>query len=121
MKAEIIPKGMQFAVLRAIPVLGPLRACGTEIHHYLEKVLDREIPSAQVYMVLKRLHAQGFVERTTETERPAGRRGYPRRIYTLSTTGQQAYEAGMRLFGIPDNSGGAHEEQRGAVTSSVPT
>lgn len=120
MKADpaIIPKGFQFAVLRAVPVLGA-DACGTEILEYLQRASGTEIPSAQVYVALKRLERHGVIEDAPSQDRPAGRRGHPRRVFRLTMSGQQSLEAGMRLFGIPSESRGLDEEQRGA-TSPLP-
>lgn len=109
MKADIVPRGMQFEVLRSVAVLGT-NACGTEIHRYLERTLDRHIPSAQIYVALQRLHDRGLL--ISEMEPPVGRRGYPRRVYTRTTSGQQAYEAGMRRFDSPTGTGGVEDEAR---------
>ena len=101
---DFIPRGMQFAVLRAIPTLGS-NACGTEIHEYLERIAGRELRTAQVYVALQRLEDRGLVTSALPKE-PAGRRGHPRRIYTLSASGLRSLQAGMRLFGIPTSNGG---------------
>src|SRR5262245_11960076 len=119
MAHDFIPRGLQFAVMRSIPVLG-LNACGTEIHAYLVRHTGEDIPTAQVYLDLRSLQDRGLVTSEVGTERPAGRRGHPRRIYQLSASGLRSLEAGMRLFGIPTPTSGARvsEETNGVATPS---
>jgi DNA-binding PadR family transcriptional regulator len=95
------PRGLMFAVLRAIPALG-INACGTEIRERLENQTGEAIPAAKVYVALSRLENQGFVTAQDEVMgSPAGRRGRPRRIYQLTAPGLRALEAGVRLYGSP--------------------
>jgi DNA-binding PadR family transcriptional regulator len=119
MADNFIPRGLQFAVLRAIPVLG-LNACGTEIHSYLVRHAGEQIPTAQVYLALRRLQDRGLVTSEVGTERSAGRRGHPRRVYQLSASGLRSLEAGMRLFAIPTPTSGARigKDKAGVATPS---
>jgi DNA-binding PadR family transcriptional regulator len=119
--AEFIFRGMQFAVLRIIPVLG-VRACGTEIHEFLQRNLEKELPASQVYVALQRLQDRKLVTSASETERPAGRRGHPRRVYQLSASGLRSLEAGMKLFGIPaPKTRSAYAEGRGRQSATAAT
>ena len=52
MAHDHIPKGLQFAVLRTIPLLGS-DAYGTEIHARLERNASKDIPTAQVFLALQ--------------------------------------------------------------------
>lgn len=89
-----------FGVLRAIRILG-IDASGTAIRSLLSRQLDRDLEAARVYVSLSRLQRQGLVSARDESERPAGRRGRPRRIYELSASGLQALDAGSRLYEYP--------------------
>jgi DNA-binding PadR family transcriptional regulator len=97
-----VPRGLMFAVLRSIPVLG-LNASGTQIREHLSQQLDKDLPSALIYVSLSRLLLQGLVKAEDHTERPAGRRGRPRRIYHVTASGLRALEAGAKLYGSPVN------------------
>ena len=115
-----VPKGLQFAVLQSVPALG-LKACGIEIHEHVSRKTDRDLAVAQVYLTLKRLEARGLVTSDIATERPAGRRGQPRRIYRLSASGSRSLEAGLRLFGFPTAPQGvsADDEAAGALVPNT--
>jgi DNA-binding PadR family transcriptional regulator len=89
-----------FGVIRSIRHLG-LQASGTGIRDLLARQTGEEIESARVYVALLRLERKGLVSATDETERPAGRRGRPRRIYALTATGLRALEAGLKLYVHP--------------------
>jgi DNA-binding PadR family transcriptional regulator len=90
-------------VLRAIPYLG-VRASGTEIREHIEHQTSEDMPAAKVYVALSRLENQGLVTARDENEWPAGRRGRPRRIYSLTASGLRALRAGAKLYGYPVSS-----------------
>jgi hypothetical protein len=48
-----VPRGIQFAVLRSVAILGN-RAYGTEIQEFLERNADKYLPAAQIYVALQR-------------------------------------------------------------------
>jgi DNA-binding PadR family transcriptional regulator len=89
-----------YAVIRAIRFLG-LRASGTEIRAHIARQIDEELEAAKVYVALARLETQGLVSARDEVERPAGRRGRPRRIYKLTASGLRGLEAGAKLYADP--------------------
>lgn len=114
-----IPKGLQFAVLQSVPLLG-IRACGVEIYENVRRKAGRDLAVAQVYLALKRLEKRGLVTSSIATERPAGRRGQPRRIYTISASGSRSLEAGLRLFGFPASAKGVIADEEAANGAVVP-
>jgi 5,10-methylene-tetrahydrofolate dehydrogenase/methenyl tetrahydrofolate cyclohydrolase len=63
--------------------------------------IDEELEAAKVYVALARLETQGLVSARDEKERPAGRRGRPRRIYHLTASGLRAMKAGAKLYADP--------------------
>ena len=75
-------------------------AFGVQIRDSLSRQIDREIPAAQIYVVLRRLEDNGFII-GTEQDGPAGRRGRPRRVYKLTALGQRALIAGSKLYEHP--------------------
>jgi DNA-binding PadR family transcriptional regulator len=96
---------MNFAVLMIIPNLG-LDASGTVICERLSQRLGQDIPAAKIYVALKRLESDDFVESDDEDSAVAAeRKSRRRRIYRLTAKGVAAVEAGMRLYG------GAKKEQ----------
>lgn len=108
-----IPKGMNFAVLRLIPVLGS-EASGTVICERLSQRLSQDIPAAKIYVALKRLESDEFI--TSEDEpraSAAGRKTRRRRIYRLTEKGVTAIEAGMKLYD------GEHKEQAAWLQPSI--
>ena len=92
-----------WVVLRAIAYLG-VRASGIEIREHIENQTSEEMPAAKVYVALSRLEDQGLVIARDENEWPAGRRGRPRRIYSLTASGLRALRAGAKLYGNPVSS-----------------
>jgi len=100
-----------FGVVRSIRHLG-LEACGSSIREYLAAQTGEELEAARVYIALKRLEGQGLVSSRDENERPAGRRGRPRRIYELTASGLRALEAGSKLYAhsMPHDSGVLHAQ-----------
>jgi DNA-binding PadR family transcriptional regulator len=104
-----------YAVLRAVSSLG-LRASGTEIRDLIARQTDEDLEAAKVYVALSRLEDQGLVNAQNENERPAGRRGRPRRIYKLTAPGLRALTAGAKLYADPviAQSGVADEAKEGA-------
>ena len=108
-----IPKGFQFAVLQSVPLLG-MRACGVEIYEHVRRKADRDLAIAQVYLALKRLERRGLVTSCIATERPAGRRGQPRRVYKISASGSRSLQAGLRLFGFPASAKGVFADEEAA-------
>jgi DNA-binding PadR family transcriptional regulator len=119
MKPDYVPRGMQFAVLRAVGSLG-LNASGVAIRELIERNTGLDVPAAQIYVALQRLEDRKLVTSAVEANRPAGRRGQPRRIYELSASGLRSLEAGLRLFGNPTLHTGAEDEEvgRGAKAPS---
>jgi DNA-binding PadR family transcriptional regulator len=114
-----VPKGLNFAVLRAIPALG-INASGTQIRDYLEGKIGKEITAAKVYVALSRLEDQGLISSHVDDTKTAGRgRGRPRTIYSLKAPGLRALEAGVRLYDDPGPLGGTHEEGKHAVPAST--
>jgi DNA-binding PadR family transcriptional regulator len=110
-----------YAVIRAIQFLG-LSASGTEIRAHIAKQTDTDLEAAKVYVALARLEHQGLVRSSDEKERPAGRRGRPRRIYKLTASGLRALEAGARLYGnpVPRFSGVPNERKDGKKAKATP-
>jgi DNA-binding PadR family transcriptional regulator len=95
-----VPRGLMYAALRAVSFLG-LRASGTEIRALIARQTDGDLEAAKVYVALSRLEGQGLVSAQDEIERPAGRRGRPRRIYKLTATGLRALQMGAKLYADP--------------------
>jgi DNA-binding PadR family transcriptional regulator len=95
-----VPRGLMYAVLRAVSSLG-LRASGTEIRELIARRTGEDLEAAKVYVALSRLEDQGLVNAQNENERPAGRRGRPRRIYKLTAPGLRALTAGAKLYADP--------------------
>lgn len=99
-RAVRVPRGLAYACLRAITYLG-LNASGTEIRELIARQTEEELAAAKVYVALSRLEDQGLVRAQDETERPAGRRGRPRRVYELTASGLRALQAGAKLYADP--------------------
>lgn len=101
-----VPRGIPFAVLRAVAILGS-RARGAEIQAFLERNADRYLPTAQIYVALQRLQDRGLVQSSYEDAhlRTAGRRAHRRRVYSLTASGVRSLEAGMKLLGDPRRKG----------------
>ena len=110
-----VPRGLMYAALRAVSFLG-VRASGTEIRELIARQTGEDLEAAKVYIALSRLETQGLVSARDEKERPAGRRGRPRRIYKLTASGLRALKAGAKLYADPvtANSGVADEAAEGA-------
>lgn len=95
------PRGLMFSVLRTVHFLG-LNAAGTDVRQFLaEQTGDEDLEAALIYGTLRRLEQKGFVTASDEKVRPAGRKGRPRRIYSLTVTGLRALEAGSKLYALP--------------------
>lgn len=100
------PKGLALAVLRSVPELGP-EACGTEIRDLLHNRLNQDVSTQTVYLALQRLEERGLLASHEETaeeralRNATGRRGHPRRIYELTTSGRAAIVDGVALFRGP--------------------
>ena len=95
--STFVPKGIPFAVLQVIPVLGP-KACGTEIADHLVRHTGRaDLVGPKIYTALIRLSAKGLVKSALH-KKPG--RGHPRRVYKLTQTGRKSLEAGRRLHGV---------------------
>lgn len=60
-----VPRGIQFAVLRSVAILGN-RAYGTEIQEFLDRNADKYLPAAQIYVALQRLQDRGLVQSNHE-------------------------------------------------------
>jgi DNA-binding PadR family transcriptional regulator len=99
-RAVRVPRGLAYGCLRAISFLG-LNASGTEIRELIARQTDEELAAAKVYVALSRLEDQGLVRAQDEIERPAGRRGRPRRVYELTASGLRALQAGAKLYADP--------------------
>jgi PadR family transcriptional regulator, regulatory protein PadR len=109
-----VPRGIQFAVLRSVAILGN-RAYGTEIQEFLERNADKYLPAAQIYVALQRLQDRGLVQSNYEDAHlpTQGRKVHRRRVYSLTATGLRSLEAGLKLYGVPTpdgNGGGVFKE-----------
>lgn len=109
-----------FSVLRTVHHLG-LNASGTEVRASLARQTgDQDLEAALIYGALKRLEAQGLVTSSDATERPAGRKGRPRRIYVVTASGLRAIEAGSKLYAQPEAQMGAfNDDQEGQPAGVV--
>lgn len=94
--APPIPKGLQFALLRAIPAMGS-DAYGSALAAALSTKTRQPVDVATVYMALSRLDAKGLLN--TRQENVNGR-GRPRKVYSLTQDGKRALEAGLRFYGM---------------------
>ena len=86
----------QLEVLRAISQLGQ-KAYGMEIRDFIAQRQDREINTPQIYAALTRLTDLGLVKSYIDQSATAGKRGRPRRIYTLETSGLRMLKMGNDL------------------------
>lgn len=109
------PRGLMFVVLRKISHLGD-NAYGAEIRKQISKQSGEDVPAAKIYIALARLEDSGLVSARDELERPAGRRGRPRRIYKLTAPGLRALQAGVKLYVNPVTSNEAIDDAE-VVTS----
>lgn len=114
------PRGLMFSVLRTVHHLG-INAAGTEVRDFLaEQTGDDDLEAALIYGALKRLEQKGFITASDEKVRPAGRRGRPRRIYTLTATGLRALEAGLKLYApVAQVRHSAHEQEESETSGVV--
>ena len=86
----------QYEVLRQILLLKK-DAYGVNIRRFLEKKLGKEVHTPQVYAALVRLEKLGLISSSIDKMSSAGRRGRPRRVYTVQAPGQRMIEAGSIL------------------------
>lgn len=89
----------QLEVLRAILVLGR-QAYGIQIRNQLERRLEREVSTPQVYASLTRLSDLELITAAVDELATAGRRGRPRKVYSLKASGLRMLEA----MNVLDNS-----------------
>lgn len=99
-KPAILPMQLigefQFEVLRQVETLGR-SAYGVNIRIALQDEMGREVHTPQVYAALVRLEELGFITSSIDRTASAGRRGRPRRVYSLEAPGQRMLKAGSFL------------------------
>lgn len=86
----------QLETLRSISLLGA-KAYGMEIRDHLQHRQGREISTPQVYASLTRLSDLGLVKSTIDKSTTAGKKGRPRRVYTLEASGLRMLKMGNDL------------------------
>jgi PadR family transcriptional regulator PadR len=107
----------QMDVLRAIGALGR-DAYGIEIRRRLQRTSGREVSTPQVYAALSRVTDLGLVTSDLDQSATAGRRGRPRRVYTLTTSGLRMLKAGNDLYNSMSRKGdnGAQATPKGQIS-----
>lgn len=93
----------QMQVLSAVGELGQ-KAYGLNIRDYLEIQLNKTVATPQVYAALSRLTEFGLVTSSIDEQATAGRKGRPRRVYSINSSGLRMLEAGHN-FAKPTNFG----------------
>src|SRR5271166_1310419 len=95
------PRGMMLFVLRAIGVLGN-NADSFAIRDYISRVMDYDIPTAQVAIMLLRLERRGHVSAQVPERGGKSRRGRPRKVYCLTPGGKRAVDMAVRFLTTSD-------------------
>ena len=67
------------------------------IRKILGEKLGRPVSQPQVYTALAKLEERGFITSAQDKKATAGRRGRPRRIYSLTAAGRRLYDANVSL------------------------
>lgn len=104
----------QADILRSIRFLGH-KAHGTDVHDHIEKIQNREISAAQVYAALSKLHDLGLISTEVDKESSAGRRGRPKKIYKIETSGLRMLDAINALDSSMSHKEGALEDASNAT------
>lgn len=87
----------QALVLDAVAHLSK-EAYGSKIAEKLTAALERQVHQPQVYTALVKLESMGLVESQISSDHTAGRRGRPRRIFTITAPGLRLLRARERYF-----------------------
>jgi DNA-binding PadR family transcriptional regulator len=85
---------VQVAILRSIE-RNPAEAYGAAITTELHESVGGELVDAQVYIALKRMESRGLVKGISES---GGRRGRPRKVYSLTGSGRQALKQAEKIW-----------------------
>lgn len=116
----IVIGAFQMHVLEAIAELGK-NAFGIRIRDYLLTKLEKEqLATPQVYAALSRLSDLGLVTSTIDEQATAGRKGRPRRVYMINSSGLRMLEAGQS-FAKPTGERVHESEFPEAPGQAVPT
>ena len=97
------PKGMMLGVMRAIAVLGG-SADAFAIRDYIGNIMNSDIPTAQISVMLVRLEQRHMVSSQAAKQEHAPRRGRPRKVFSLTDDGKKALDLGLRILTASDNS-----------------